>query len=175
MGALGAFFPFYGLYLREYIGLSGFQVGAVFATLPLLGFFVQPLWRIVADRSGLRVRVLIILSAGSCLGYLCLWYAHEFPMLLLATAALAVFSRALIPITLSVSLAALEEDRTSFGLVRAFGTVGFLMALVSIPSLVGQKTPGNASFSAPLTGFETGLGLLFPVAASLMFLSLIHI
>lgn len=169
MGALGAFFPFYGLYLRENIRLSGFQVGAVFATLPLLGFFVQPLWGIVADRSGFRVRVLIILSAGSCLGYFCLWYAHEFPMLLLATAALAFFSRALIPITLSVSLAALEEDRTRFGFVRAFGTAGFLMAVVSIPSLVGQKTPVDASISAPLTGFETGLGLLFPVAASLMF------
>ena len=39
MGALGVFFPYYGLYLRENIGLDGFQVGVVFATLPLVGFF----------------------------------------------------------------------------------------------------------------------------------------
>ena len=39
MGALGVFFPYYGLYLRENIGLQGVQIGAIFATLPLVGFF----------------------------------------------------------------------------------------------------------------------------------------
>ena len=80
MGALGVFFPYYGLYLRENMGLDGFQVGVVFATLPLVGFFVQPLWGIVADRSGLRIRVLAVLASGSgsrVISYLAIWTAFR--------------------------------------------------------------------------------------------------
>jgi len=97
MGALGVFFPYYGLYLRENIGLQGVQIGAIFATLPLVGFFVQPLWGIIADRSGLRIRVLTVLAGGTAAGYFLLGHVHAFFPLLLATALFAGFSRALIP------------------------------------------------------------------------------
>ena len=43
LGGLGLFFPYYSLYLRENAGLSGTQVGAVLAVLPLVGIVVQPL------------------------------------------------------------------------------------------------------------------------------------
>ena len=35
LGGLGAFFPFFSLYLRENAGLSGMQVGAVMSIPPL--------------------------------------------------------------------------------------------------------------------------------------------
>lgn len=57
LGGMGLFFPYFGLYLRENIGLRGDQVGAVFAVLPLVGFVAEPFWGVVADRTGLRARI----------------------------------------------------------------------------------------------------------------------
>jgi hypothetical protein len=39
--------------------LSGAEVGAVFAVMPAVGILVQPIWGVLADRSGLRARSLV--------------------------------------------------------------------------------------------------------------------
>ena len=97
MGALGVFFAYYGLYLRESVGLDGFQVGVVFATLLLVGFFVQPLWGIVANRSGLRIRVLAGLASGSAAGYFFLGRVESFPAPVCMTVLSAFFPVPLCP------------------------------------------------------------------------------
>ncbi len=43
IGALGLYFPYFTLYLRENVGLSGAEIGLVYACLPLTGLLVQPL------------------------------------------------------------------------------------------------------------------------------------
>ena len=168
MGALGVFFPYYGLYLRENIGLDGFQVGVVFATLPLVGFFVQPLWGIVADRSGLRIRVLAVLASGSAVGYFFLGRVESFPALVGITVLFAFFSRALIPMTVSVSLAVLQGSQHAFGIIRAFGTLGFFCAVLGFPWLLASLPP-PAVFQTTHLGLpsEPQLGILFPLAAGL--------
>ena len=168
MGALGVFFPYYGLYLRENVGLDGFQVGVVFATLPLVGFFVQPLWGIVADRSGLRIRVLAVLASGSAAGYFLLGCVESFLALVCITVLFAFFSRALIPMTVSVSLAVLQGSQHAFGIIRAFGTLGFFCAVLGFPWLLAALPPlavfQTTALSLPS---EPQLGILFPLAAGL--------
>ncbi len=68
MGALGMFFPFYGLYLRENAGLSGTQLGWVLAMMPLVGLVAQPVWGQVAYRTGARSRIRTLLSLGAVVG-----------------------------------------------------------------------------------------------------------
>ena len=99
MGALGIFFPYYSLYLREDAGLTGTQVGLVLAMLPLVGMLSQPFWGQAADRTGARGRVVAVLSLGASLGYLALALARGFPAILAATVALACFSTPIIPET----------------------------------------------------------------------------
>ena len=102
MGALGIFFPYYSLYLRENVGLSGTQLGLVLAIMPLVGIVAQPFWGQVADRTGARSRVLALLALGAAFGYLALAAVSGFTALVLATAALATFSTAVLPVTISV-------------------------------------------------------------------------
>lgn len=148
--------PYFALYLREDAGLSGTQVGAVLAIMPLVAMVSQPLWGIAADRTGLRARVLVLLCVGSSLGYLAIGAAGGFPGWLAATALFALFGRALIPISLSVSIPAFADHAHAFGLVRALGTVGFGVAMFGFPALVERWS-----------GAESGLALLFPTAAVL--------
>ena len=43
-GALGIFFPYYSLYLKEDLGLSGQQVGTAMGVFHLIGLIGQPAW-----------------------------------------------------------------------------------------------------------------------------------
>lgn len=149
MGALGIFFPFFGLYLRESAGLSGFEVGVVVSMLPLVGLAMQPLWGQLADRSGERARVLAGLVAVGGVAQLGLGIADGFPAILLATAIAAVFWTSVMPMSLSVSLAILRSEGIhAFGIARACGTVGYLVFVVAFPPLLaaafGSAPPGKA-------------------------------
>jgi len=167
MAPLGLLLPYYGLYLRENAGLSGRAVGAVFAVMPLAAIATQPFWGVVADRTGLRARILVVLCAGTALGHLALSQAHGFPALLGATALLAVFARSLIPLSLSVSIPALADHPHAFGLVRALGTVGFGAAMFGFPALLGRWQAARGLAPAAGGPSEPALDLLFPCAAAL--------
>ena len=164
-GGLGVFFPFYSLYLRENAGLSGTEVGLVMSVVPLVGLAAQPLWGNVADRTGARPIVLGFLSLAAGVGYYSLSLVEGFAGILAVTAVMALFSTAVIPVSVSVALAALDESGPqAFGYARIWGTLGYLVAVAKFPFLLSwvestsklEPTPG---VSAP------GLGVMFAVVA----------
>ena len=55
-GALGIFFPFYSLYLKDSLSLSGQQIGLAMGVFHLVGLVGQPSWGYLADRTGARKR-----------------------------------------------------------------------------------------------------------------------
>lgn len=174
LAGLGFVFPFFSLYLSENAGLSGSEVGAVMAILPLMGLVSQPLWGQLADRSGLRGRAVVLLALGSCAGYASLGLAKGFTGFLLATAGLALFSTALIPACLSVSLASLSDrSGTAFGRVRVMGTLGFGLSVGILPWLLRRGwVPGpSPAASATAAVSEPGLGLMFQLAAAALLLA----
>ncbi len=170
LGALGTWFPFYTLYLKENAGLTGTQVGLVMATLPLVGILGQPFWGQVADRTGSRTRMLTLLALCAAAGYAALGLPESFSGFLVATAFLALFSTAVIPSCVAVTLALSREGGArAFGHSRVWGTVGFLVSVVAFPELLDtwQSRPDfealrRKSLAAP------GLGIMFPVTAVVM-------
>jgi len=167
LGGLGVFFPFFSLYLRENAGLSGTQVGLVIAMLPLVGIAAQPFWGQVADRTGSRAGVLVVLALGAAAGQAGLQLAAGFPALLAATVALACFGTSVIPQAVSVSFAALEEPTPrAFGRVRVWGTLGFLVFVVGFPRILARIQAARG-WQASEAVSEPGLGLMFPVAAAI--------
>jgi PPP family 3-phenylpropionic acid transporter len=135
-GALGVHLPFFSLYLKDVRGFSGTQIGSVFAVPPLVAMLAQPFWGHVADRSGSRARVLALLSSGAAIGYALLILPRSYPAMLAATAWLAFFSTALMPMAVAVSLAAIAQDgdRVPFGRIRVWGTIGYFLVVMSVPS-----------------------------------------
>ncbi len=162
-GALGVFFPYYSLYLRENAGLSGTQVGLVMAAIPLTGLMAQPFWGNLADRLGARARLLVVLAAAAGAGYFAIGEVRGFPAILGATVAMACFGTAVIPLSVSVALAALSESGPhAFGLARIWGTLGYLITVAGFPSfldLVATVESAGEGVSEP------GLGVMFAVVA----------
>lgn len=170
LGALGTWFPFYTLYLTENAGLTGAQVGFVMATLPLVGILGQPLWGQIADRTGSRTRMLTLLALGAAAGYAALSVPENFPGFLVATAFLALFSTAVIPSCVAVTLALTRQGGArAFGHSRVWGTVGFLTSVVAFPELldIWESRPGFSAASGQSLA-APGLGLMFPVTAVAM-------
>jgi PPP family 3-phenylpropionic acid transporter len=167
LAGLGTFFPFFSMYLHENAGLSGTQVGHILAILPLVGIFGQPLWGQLADRTGWRSGVLAAVALAAALGYAALALPRSFPMLALATAGLALFSMALLPMNVSVTLAlARDAGPHAFGLARVWGTVGFFVAVVGFPFLLDAWQAARGLAQDP-GGPEPGMHIMFLAGAAL--------
>ncbi len=172
LGAQGVFFPYYSLYLKENAGLSGTEVGVVLAVIPLVEIFAQIFWGQVADRSGARSRVLALLSFGASAGYLLLGMAGGFPAILLATAALAIFATAVIPMTVSVTLGTLgAAGANAFGFIRVWGTLGFLLLVVLFPWILDSFQASRGLVAVAGAPSEPGLEIMFLTTAGLAFLA----
>ncbi len=162
LGGLGMFFPFFALFLRENLGLSGSEVGIVLAVLPLVGILVQPLWGQVGDRTGQRARIVALIALGAAGGYLALSQAQGFVSALLLTALLACFSAPLIPQLVAVTLAvARTGGEHAFGLMRVWGTIGFLIAVVAFPRWLDALDRARGIAPSPEGPSEPSLGVLF--------------
>jgi oligosaccharide:H+ symporter len=166
LGALGAFFPFFTLYLRENAGLSAAEVGAVMAMLPLVGIFAQPAWGVLADHTGSRTRVLTVVTFGAAAGYAALYFADGVAQLVAATACFSLFSSPLVSTSVAVSFALLaERGLHAFGLVRVWGTIGYLVTVAVLPTLLAHLRAA-APHATPGVS-QPALGFIFPVAAAL--------
>ena len=172
LAGLGTFFPYYSLYLRENAGLTGTELGIVLAVVPLIGSTAQVVWGQVADRTGARTRVLAVVTLGAALGYAALGTAGGFRGLVVATAGLSVFATAVVPVSVSVSLAALRDAGPhAFGFVRAWGTVGFLLLVVGFPWALNRAQAARQLVAEPGGPSEPGLEMMFAATALLVFIA----
>lgn len=171
-GALGVYFPYFSLYLKENVALDGAQVGAIFAIPPLVGIVAQPFWGQLADRSGSRTRILALLCFGAGLGYAGLLLPTGFYSMALAVFFMALFVSAVIPMANSVSMAALSGTSThGYGRVRVWGTVGYLISVVSMPHLLDALQASQGLVAEPGGPSEPGLHYAFLIATALIWLA----
>ncbi len=90
----------------------------------------------------------------------------------MAATVLAFFTTAVLPITMSVSLAVLRDAGPhAVGFVRVWGTIGFFLFVVSFPWMLDRYQEARALVSEPGGPSEPGLGTMFIVTAALVFIA----
>jgi len=162
-GSLGIFFPYYSLYLEDDLGLSGQQIGLAMAVFHLVGLVGQPSWGYLADRTGARKVLLVVITIGMALGFVALWRVGGYTALLIASMFFAAFYTSLIPQGMALSLGVLYRSHNShFEWVRSFGSVGFLITCFGFPLFLEVVDPGPDG---------AGLGMMFPCCAALILLT----
>lgn len=149
--AVGAYFPFMNVYLRE-IGLTGTQIGTINTLSPLVGIFSATLWGMLNDRLGDPRLVLMIVTPGAVVAALLLSTTQSFWLLVLYAGILAVFTSAMIPLMDNTTLRLLGNRRSDYGMYRVAGSVGFILV----------------SFGAGYLFQRTGLHYLFYAYALIM-------
>ncbi|MCH9651025.1 MAG: MFS transporter [Deltaproteobacteria bacterium] len=153
MAGMGVFFPFCSLYLSQELSFSASQVGSLLAAVPLAGLVAQPLWGLFADRSGSRKGVLLMLSLGAAVAALVLSRQTAYGTVWVGLVSFALFHTAVLPTATSVTLE--RVGVAAYGFFRMWGTLGFLVLVVSFPLL------------SRLFGDPSGMDLLFPMVAVL--------
>ncbi len=130
LGAIGIFLPFVSLYLAG-SGLPAERVTQVMALGPLAGLLVPPLVGLLADLRRARVG---LLRGGTLLtGLVSIGFVVERPGLGALVATMAGFSFFRAPLLSLADAAALDRsarDAGSYGRLRLWGSLGFLLAVL---------------------------------------------
>ena len=122
-------------------GLSPAQTGLVLGVLPVVQVITQPVWGMLADRTGQTKRLLTLACAGLVAASLGLWAAQEFVPLLLAMFGVAVMRAGILPLVTALALTHLGAEDRGFGRIRLWGSVGFSVAVFVIGWKVAQPNP----------------------------------
>lgn len=145
---LGAVGPFLALELRDK-GVDGWAFSLAMTSMPLARLFLGPLWGALTDRWQAERRVLLMAAATSALATVAVWVS---PLML---APVAVFAMA----STRVGVMPLIDSHTTrlmgdgYGRVRAWGSVGFVIAVLTASSLrehLGVSTLAVGSVVAAL-------------------------
>lgn len=126
-GAVGATFPYLALELRE-AGVGGWMLVVALTTLPVLRIVLGPAWGAVADRIG-RVRPVLLVAGVLAAAGVALLLALPPWLVLLATTLLALGRTGVLPLVEAASVDAVDRDTGRYGLVRRWGSLGFLLAV----------------------------------------------
>lgn len=148
--ALGALYPFLNLYY-ERVGLSGPQIGFLASLSGWLTPFAGSLWSGFADRFGLHRRLLTWALLGTLVTGFAYSLTPQFWYLLLIAQAYALFSS---PISALMDSAAVEigaETGRSFGHLRVWGTLGWIVSTSVVGYLVGEIRQVFLVFAALMT------------------------
>lgn len=126
-GYVGAFMPFFPVYLRG-LGFSGAEIGAVQLVPSLLALVAAPAWAAIADRGLGPARALRVATAWAALAAVLLPFATT-PLAVAAVIfAVALGDRAVVPLVDAVTLEHVRRrPRDTYGRIRVFGSLGFVL------------------------------------------------
>ncbi|MFQ5916081.1 MAG: MFS transporter [Nitrospinota bacterium] len=167
--SLGVYAPYLSLFLRSR-GLSGAEVGAIWALLPLGSVLVPPLWGFVADKFRSRRVLIFSLTVAAGGSFACLLAAKSFLLLAVVVFLFSAFRTSTLPLVESATFEHLagtgreSGDRrpAAYGRFRLWGSVGFILASLSIGYLVDAF-----SIRAMVYVFLVGAGLQALLALTL--------
>lgn len=116
------------VYFKNEVGLSGGEIGIILAIGPIVMMLVQPFWGMICDytRRPNQVLVFTLLMTGT-LGPVYLGLDSYVWMVVLA-GVLAAFQSAIVPISDSIALSAVQRTGGDYGTLRLWGAIGFASA-----------------------------------------------
>lgn len=134
---LGTLVPYWSLYLND-LGFSAFAIGALMAIPQLTKLGAPNVWGWLADRSGRRLGVI---RAGNLLAAVAFlpvfWVDAVWPMAMMLLC-FSMFWNAVLAQFEVLTLNTLGRQAKRYSLVRLWGSVGFIVAVLVVGALLEQ-------------------------------------
>lgn len=134
-GALGALIPYLALYLDER-GYSAREIGILFAIKVSARVLAPNLVAWYADRSGQRMRLVRLAAGLAVVAFTGMYFVDGFGATALVLGMWAFCFSAMLPQFEATALNHLGAR--SYGRVRVWGSVGFIVAVVALGALLGR-------------------------------------
>jgi PPP family 3-phenylpropionic acid transporter len=129
-GALGILIPFWAPYLRD-LGLNPVQIGQIMAVYLAWRLIAPTAWGWMADHSGRRMLLVRLAAIASAVAFALLSQRTDYLGLMVFMSLFAIFWTALIPQYEANTLSVLGPRIGSYGRIRLWGSVGFILAVVA--------------------------------------------
>ena len=130
-GGIGTLSPFLGPYYRQ-LGLTGAQVGLLSAVPPIAIALLAPIWGAAADRRGIHRRVVRIVIPPAAIAIILLAQVNSFVGILAIIALWAALMAPVLPILDSYAVTLSEAHGQSYGRLRLWGTLGYMLSVVGV-------------------------------------------
>ncbi|QUE87588.1 MULTISPECIES: MFS transporter [Exiguobacterium] len=155
--AQGALIPYMTLFFSQSrFDLSPSEVGTIVAILPILSIGVQPLWGMLADRTG-RVRAWLVLAMiGAAAISITFLFATAYLWIVLLMVAWSIFQCAHIPLVDMMTLDYTARAKIDYGAIRLYGSAGFAIAVFMMGRIA--DTPWGLSSTFLLSAIVLVLG-----------------
>ena len=128
-GFVGVFAPYISLYFAE-VGMTVVQIGILMSVVQAMRIIGPNLWGWVADHKQQRVRVLQFTAAGACVSFVGVFFGQTFAALFGVMVALNLFTSAQGPLSEALMLSELKGDFTHYGILRLWGSVGYIVVVM---------------------------------------------
>lgn len=131
---LGATAPFLALYL-DHLGFSSARIGELVA-IPMLMRCVAPnIWGWLGDYSGRRLAIVRLGAICTLLTFSLILFDKSYAWLAMVMALQAFFWHAVLPQFEVITLTHLQGQTSRYSQVRLWGSIGFILAVVSLGRL----------------------------------------
>jgi len=138
--AIGIQLPYWPIWLGGR-GLSPEQVGLLFALTAWVKVGATPIIAQVADRIGQPRSVLAALAITVAACFVLFFFAQGFWPILLVSLPMGICFSAMIPISESLTMAAVANAKMDYGRVRLWGSVAFVVGVLGAGSLLTDRHP----------------------------------
>ncbi len=137
---IGAFSPYFGLYLHS-LSFSAWDIGLLMSQMQLMRLFGPNLWGWLADHFGHRMAIIRLAGGIGLAGFTAFFWLDQLPGMLLAMAVLAFFWSAALPLVEMLTFDHLRDDRGRYSRIRLWGSIGFIVAVMSTGALLDIAPP----------------------------------
>lgn len=132
---LGAFVPYWTIYLRDELGFSAIQIGQLMAVFMLSKIIAPLVWSSLVDYTQKRL-FLVRLAAGlTILCFLGVYLGNHFIWLAVVVMGFGFFWNASLPTFESITLNHLGEQSQRYSRIRLWGSIGFITMAAGLPWL----------------------------------------
>ena len=128
--AVGSMLPYLPLYYRG-IGFKLGEIGVMLALGPLVGLAMSPAWGALSDRHRGSPRVFVAATLTALTGVALLALGPDRIVVIIGAGVLGAGMAGLTPILDARALETAGRDPSGYGPVRAWGSVGFIVAVLS--------------------------------------------
>jgi PPP family 3-phenylpropionic acid transporter len=127
--------PYWGLYLQSE-NFSAADIGILMSLFQISRIFAPNFWGWLADHTAKRTIWIKLNTVLGVLGFMGVFWAHGFWLMLLVMAALSLFTSSTLPLSESLTLAHLATTNGHYSRIRMWGSLGFIVASVLLGFLM---------------------------------------
>lgn len=137
---LGAFVPYWTVYLKDQLGFSAIQIGQLMAVFMLSKIIAPIVWGGLVDHSGKRLLMIRLAAGLSVLCFIGVYLDQSFLWIALVMVSFGFFWNASLPQFEALTLNHLGEQSQRYSQIRLWGSLGFILVVIALPWLFNPVT-----------------------------------